>query len=616
MNLGIRQNGTIKEIGEDGKEKEVVVGISFNRDQSPSDYLDNIGEYDLFKTNIKKQMEICEKIYTFEGIVGTMIDLMVDIANTPLIIQDLEDEKALEVLKGYIENVNTPLKITNKGTNKLIEQGMTQWLVYGNCFPYKSWRNYKVDGKTLLMPNINFLNPRRVTIDEGLLALGVKKIYYNIEGVSDKSFKKYRSMLLKNVRKSKKQVDIELPLKNVDHLKRKGFDWKAFGVPFLVRSFAAISSKKKLRALDDATTEGLINYLTIFKIGSPDPASPYHSVDSSRLKAFANLLNNPTASTTLIWTHDLEVDTLGPDGKVLELKDKYMEVDADILKSLGVGANLFTAFDRRDNEETVLMFIETLETMRDHFIEYLTELFKDILEANDLPYDNFSLKFSSIRLADVLQKTKNIILSYYDRGLLSYETALSMGGYSFKQELERKKKEQSIKKKGLFDVPNLPFSNNGSDGRPTDNTKTSTNKKDNNIKLDTKTEKTNKEAAETYMENYYRKIRSVFNRKDALDMSHSTLLALLEEELNTVANTQMSSLTYLGYEIPDTYKKEVEQANRLNTLRLSAQLTHDYNKVLEGEEGYELDKAIGDFENQVNLYVANLLKKMRMEDAE
>jgi len=509
---------------------QLAIGISQPTTlTSPRDYLKDMDEYKFVKSDIYRQMDVCDKLYRYEGVVGTVIDTLVDISNTEILLQDLEDEKAIKVLNYFRKNLNKKLQVSPTGLKSFIDQGMSNWFVFGNVFPYKSWRKVKIENETYELPNIMFLNPQAIEIDEGLLPIGIEKVYLKLTNDILKRAKTQTSdfKLLDNGNlKPDKNGRIALDPSNITHIKRKSRDWEGWGIPYLVRAFSAITSKKRLRKLDDATTEGLINYLTIFKIGSPDKESPYHKVSLGRLQAFANLIKNPTASTTLVWPHDITVETVGPDNKVLSFKEKYAEVDADILKSLGIGAKILEPTSTRLGEESILLLIETLETVRGHFIVYLTELFEEILERNNIKADPYKIRFTNVKLSDILQKLKSLILSYYDRGLLSYETALTLGGHDFKQETDRKKKEKPLRKEEMFAPPNLPFSTQKQetpmtrrdDGRPSDKMRTEKVKIDNDVNLNKPTKNIGEvQADQAYVDIFYQGLTNKYDRlKDNL----------------------------------------------------------------------------------------------------
>lgn len=477
-------------------DNKLAIGVSFpSTMQIPADYLKDIDEYRFTTSDIYKQMDVCDRLYKYEGIVGSVIDMMVDMANTPIISQDLKNSAAKKLFSHFSKSLNKKVQTTTTGLISFIDQGMSQWLIFGNAFPYKSWRKVEVDGKQYELPNITYLNPQAIHIDEDRLMMGEEKIYLKL---NNRSFSKLRKStpegagLLKGLStKDKRNGKIPLKSEQITHIKRKPRDWEGWGIPYLTRAFSPISSKKRLRRLDDTTTEGLINYLTIFKLGSTDAKSPYHKVSIARLNAFANLIKNPTASTSLIWAHDISVETAGPDGKVLDFKDKYGEVDADILKSLGIAPGILDQ-TRRIDDGAILILVETLETVRNNFLTYIKETYDEVLERNKIKVDEYTLTFANIKLSDILQKLKSLILSFYDRGLLSYETALTLGGHDFIQETKRKKSEQSIREEGLFEVPNLPFSTNKTeepmtkrdDGRPEEKIRTEKTKIDNDVKTD------------------------------------------------------------------------------------------------------------------------------------
>lgn len=469
---------------------ELAIGLAVPSTwTTPTDYLKGLDEYKLVKDkDMDTILEVCDNMYRYEGVVGAVVDLYVELANTDLIIQDVENDEARKVLNYYNDHMNENIQVNGTGINAFLEQGMTHHLVFGNSFPYANWRDVRIDGTTYNLPiNVIYMNPHNIHIDEDLIPLGIEDIRLEVperllnkqlpEGTPEPDALRQIRDVYTNEGRTPKFGNVLIPLDptRVTHIKRKARDWEAWGIPHLLRAFSAVSSKKRLRRLDDATTEGLVNYLTVFKIGATDSKSVYHKVSQNRLNAFASLIKNPTAATTLVWTHDLQIETVGPDNKVLEFADKYDSVNKDIIGALGIGALLLN--DGSASDESVLVLVEILENIRSVYLSYVTKLYNQILEENGIKSE-FKVKFSNIKLSDLLQQLKNHVLSYYDRGLLSYETALTLGGHEFAQEVDRKRKEKEVKDEGLFDVPNLPFStdNDGQssptndDGRPTDNT--------------------------------------------------------------------------------------------------------------------------------------------------
>jgi hypothetical protein len=253
----------------------------------------------------------------------------------------------------------------------------------------------------------------------------------------------------------------------IKHIKRKGRDYSAWGIPYLSRSFSAVASLRRLRRLDDATTEGLVNLVTIYKIGDKDfPAS------GPRMQAFRNLLSQPTPTKTLVWPHDVSVEQVGPDGKVLAFEKKYVEPRQEILRALGVPAVLIDPSIAKgaDPWVAIISLSERLQKHRNEIAVWLEDLYHQIAENNGFPDIYPKVKWERMNLSNDMA-IKNLIMQFYDRGLIDSKTALEESDYDYDSVLTRKKKQKKTKEDEFFVPPQLPFGGPnekpGEKGRPT-----------------------------------------------------------------------------------------------------------------------------------------------------
>jgi hypothetical protein len=231
-----------------------------------------------------------------------------------------------------------------------------------------------------------------------------------------------------------------------------------WGIPYLVRSFGAIAHKQKLLALDAATIDGMINRITIFKVGDPNNPATW---SGDRLSALYALLSSPNASNMLVWSYDLEVEDVGPDGKVLEFQSRYNQADYDILSSLGIPINLFMGItkDRAASTDpwiTLMAMIEKLEKLREQVQVYLESLLSKICKKNG--YENVlpKIRWQRMNLRNV-RELRTLVLALYDRGLLPVRDALEESNYNFDEMLKQRKTEAKEGIDKVFEIRPMPF---------------------------------------------------------------------------------------------------------------------------------------------------------------
>ncbi len=459
----------IKIVGSNG-ESELATGIAINTyDKSSVDYLRAIKDYTEPADDIKKQIKLSNKLFKFEGVVSTGLEILIDFTFSKFSIEIPEDrkEELKPVFDHLVKNLNKGLESpTDYGMSSLAKEIPLDWFVSGNDILYESWKNVGIEDKSYTLPMIiQLMNPNYVTIDEVISGNKVKLKYKyspNTDSGKDSTRTGIRNRADKNSgnTNSYSQLLNETILKpsRTYHIKRKARQYDIWGIPYLTKVFSVVAAKLKIRALDNSTTEGMINYLTIFKIGSSDVKSKYHIVPSKRLQDFASLVENPQASTTMVWAHDVEVITAGPDGKILDFENKYVAVDKDIIKAMGIPEILI---DGSGNATTgwvaILALVERLERVREDISAYFEYIFDKIIERNKIDPVEVKFKWMPTNLRD--EKTiKTLLLGYHDRGLLPIRTTLIEGGYNPEEMIEGLKFEQDTGLDKLVKRRDIPFS--------------------------------------------------------------------------------------------------------------------------------------------------------------
>lgn len=452
-------------------------GIRVPKTVEPSqDFLLNrVKDYDNLKVqDIKKSMELCDKLYQYEGTCGAAIDIFVEFAITKIEAEETGKADLDKALKFFNNQVNANITSTLRGIQQVMNKVSYDTFIKGNAFPYTKWSDVDVPNISApwkLPMRIVCLNPLLINIPPETQMLGNAQIYFQPtlemigllerDGRSHPGLKDLKDMLIFN-KKADNQYGYRLNPMFIKHIKRKGRDYNPWGIPYLTRVFSAVASLRRLRRLDDATTEGLVNLTTIFKIGDKDfPAT------AGRINAFRNLINAPTPTQTLVWPHDVQVEQVGPDGKLLAFEKKYQEPRAEILRALGVPAVLIDPGIAKgaDPWVSIISLAERLQKHRDEIEIWLEDLYHQIAENNGFPDVYPKVRWRRMNLSNDAN-IKNLIMQFYDRGLLDPQTALDESGYDYNTILNRKKKGKADEQ--YFLPPKLPFGGSIQEkGRPT-----------------------------------------------------------------------------------------------------------------------------------------------------
>ena len=461
-----------------------------------SDYLDNVRDFNRTESwDIKKTISLCRKLYMFGGAVSTAIDILTEFPVTDFSIENVNSKPCLNILNYVKEHINQDNPNTMPGLKRVNRQAAHDYFLCGNSFLYEVWEegvddpSYKIKGKNL-PTKISNLNPSIMDVPEKYVTLGQRLIFMELD-------KNITAILRKRGRKSEEEKAILAMLpdsileqaKNprwngkvlidnefITQLRRKGQEYDAWGIPYLTKAFSAAASLQRLRLLDDATIEGLINYITIFRIGDPDNPATW---SQDRLNTFANMMRDPAASNYVVWPYDIDVITTGPDGKILDMSDKYQQVNYDILGALGIPKILFTGEGSTEGvKEAISALLERLEIFREDLQTYLETLLRNICIQNGYKNEFPKIRWSRVKMRDD-HAIKQLTLTLFDRGLIPYQVVIAEFGYDY--ETFKKMRQQEIKDgvEDIFVLPNMPFSTPGgnSDGPPKKNDKNDDKKK-------------------------------------------------------------------------------------------------------------------------------------------
>jgi hypothetical protein len=439
------------------------------------EYLDNIRDYNDPNADIKQQMKLCNEIYRWEGVISNGLDILIEFAVSEMTVKGL-DPVAKNVIDVWAYNINKNARNMSRGINSFNRQFGIEHFINGNLFPYKQWgmiedvdrNNKKIKFKA--PTTMILLNPMNFEIPEESVVFGDKQIVFKPPDAVLSLLQKSRDNFENLTKEEKFKVDqipedfkmkilddgIVLDNNIISHIKRKGRSYLAWGTPYLTRCFHSVAQKRKLQALDSATTEGLINMIRIFKIGDITVKETWNP---QRLKAFANLMKNPSTNLTLVWGPDVELLTSGPDGEILDFENKYKHVDNDILQSLGVPIGILTGEVRGDQFIPLAALLERLDEFREQLELFLVDTIVEILDKNGLSYNKYdiSIFWKHSRLKNA-KEMRELVLTMRDRGLFSIETAIEESGGDLDKEIKRRKEEKGEGLDELFQPPKLPWS--------------------------------------------------------------------------------------------------------------------------------------------------------------
>lgn len=462
-----------------------VAAIVDSLRESSTSFLSNVGDLEDVTTAPttlaakKREVKLAMSLYLNEGVVGTVIGRLVDYTPKGRIVCDNPELKS--ILKLWANKVNGFSSIKKyrrfgkppifPGLTSLLIEGSLLWHVTGDWIVGEIWKEVPIKigkkKKNLFLP-VELVSMDVTTIDIPVQSaeVGIELMYWQppsaLKSLAKKYFSKrkltpieqdivnlFDKKILRMIAETSK---ILLPPENITHFKRGVPRYYPYGISFARKLFSAVAYKRRIRALDIDTIDGLIQRLTILKVGKiPADGEADLALIAQRVSLMRNMIENRENRRTnrlLVWGgDDVEVVDIGPDGKILGFADRYNQANRDLLQALGFPPLLIdgesTGSAARDWAVlvSIVAHLQNFESMREL---WLTNIMKQIAELNG--YDSEGVGYKANKIVISVDRVMRIVAqALFDRGGLSWESFLEEQGYDFDLELKKRMEEQKNK---------------------------------------------------------------------------------------------------------------------------------------------------------------------------
>lgn len=253
-----------------------------------------------------------------------------------------------------------------------------------------------------------------------------------------------------------KIIKLDLDRIYVDYYKKD--DWEEWGTPFLYSVMEDILFKEKMRLADIAALDGVINSVRLWTLGD-------HTKEifptSTAVDKLLEILSVGTGGgmTDIVWDSTLKVETIFPPIQDILGPEKYQNVDADIVRGIGIPDSLIGGSELSTrNAETAFIqlktLVERLEYVRRKCIEWISvelRLVADAMGFKKIP----RVEFGTMSLRDEAAE-KDLIIRLAERNLISWQAVMDVFGYDFAIETGRMKDEEKfrVKNPGILEKAN------------------------------------------------------------------------------------------------------------------------------------------------------------------
>lgn len=457
---GSRELRVQTRVNEDGNH-EIIALAALARDPGRTqDYLNAVQDFGVTGAlNRTQQIQQYRKIYETEGLINNAVNkisALIGVGGRYRVRKAKKGKarKAVEQLQAILDyvtsNVNAASEVgvvtSERGMKSVIHAGARQALIEGDWMGRQQWTNVEVpgEGSFSLPMTIQTLSMQTLEPVEELSGLG--ELWYwrpdsRLRELITKGDKQ-RPEVTKIVQKlvdSKlraqlaKEPRVLLEPALLLHVKNRGYATVAYGESIIEPAKLGIRYSRAVTAVDLVTMENIVNRLTILKVGTGDPKSPYFKPDvaAARASLMQSFLDEVGPNMLIVWQgDDVDVLDVGSTTAVLDLEERFRIADHKVKAAVGLpDALLFGSTGEGSSAgwASVIGAAAQMQELANSFASVLTTLGERIAVENG--FDNLELiwEFDKSLLIDVIE-TRVQNRADYVLGLMSIRTMIAASG--------------------------------------------------------------------------------------------------------------------------------------------------------------------------------------------
>jgi hypothetical protein len=435
--------------------------------------------------NVRDAIELCQKAYANVPIFRNAIDIMAELANSPIYIEG-GNESSRTFIEKWFSKINLWA---------LKDQYFREYYRSGNIFLYRLDGRFTAEDfiklNKIYGSEDNFIKKDHIPIKYILLnpydivatrsTSFNNKIYkkilseYELERLKSPNTKEDKEIfqsLSPDVQKRIKQggwgkdgISIDLDAKKLTHSFYKKQDYEPFAIPFGFPVLDDINWKIELKKIDQAVSRTIENVILLITMGAEPEKG---GINPQNIQAMQSLFMNESVGRVLVADYTTKAEFILPDiGKIIG-PDKYQIVNEDIRQGL---QNVIVGDEKYKNTQVKAeIFLERLKEARQSFIHtFLQPQIKMVCQ--HMGFKTYpTAKFEEIDIKDEVQ-LQRVVTRLIEMGILTPEQGINTiktGIYPRAEEVEPAQERYIEKRKeGMYNplVGGLPMIDVDGDGQ-------------------------------------------------------------------------------------------------------------------------------------------------------
>lgn len=229
--------------------------------------------------------------------------------------------------------------------------------------------------------------------------------------------------------------------------------YERYGIPVILPAFEDLAHKNLLKEAEKATANDIIDKMLCIQVGDAE-----NKPSEALISQYSDLFQGVKGSVRVTVPYYVNMKWVEPESDIFG-QDKFIQVDTDILNTLGISLSLIRGEGGGNYAEGMISFTgltRTIETIRECIVNIINELFRKELERNGFKADDAP----TIRFNDVVidkNSKMSLVKDLFTTAGLPYQVLYEECGYDFDYIKLMREEENDSDLEEIFKLRAQPF---------------------------------------------------------------------------------------------------------------------------------------------------------------
>lgn len=250
---------------------------------------------------------------------------------------------------------------------------------------------------------------------------------------------------------------------NSHFVKINSSQYERYGISVILPAFEDLAHKSLLKETERSVANDIIDKVMMIQIGNDDVKPSKALIDG-----YSELFSNAHGSVRFTVPYYVDAKFVEPETNIFG-REKFLEVDTDILNTLGISLSLLRGSDGSNYADGILNFsglCRTIENIREPITKVIYELYQAELTRNGCKPEDAPVPYFEDVVIDKESKM-SLMMELFQNAGLPYEILYEEAGLDFDHVKLVRQNENDDNMDDTFKNHTIPFAANNDDANDT-----------------------------------------------------------------------------------------------------------------------------------------------------